>query len=398
MIEQIPIVEILVRLMGDQEKESKHPYRGQFAKTRRDSERVTYQRDTQPLGEKPQVYMTFTAVHALLCLKQMIKASKDKAFSATGLSQYCNAITDSINLAIRFSERLLLSHSDGLVREHFTFDEGEVEELITYRHTIGALIVLLLTERQQRLVMKVLKTLVEAEIQNPDCGWPMADRKFISSDILCSAHAAYLFGLAIESERFPSLERTLRHKLETTLAYLTIQSERGRGLWIYDDENSSVPITARTYPELFTLYKDRKSVLAYRIPERLLEWYPVPDVPITGVENSDQTLIRLAYVFKLASEVNIDMFLEKYIVARADALSAYSPEQYYSTYELSCLLIMSIDRFQETDSIDFATIHYIIEPILEKMPIYFFGTVYTVSKEVVQRLRETGLLRKPEPK
>lgn len=394
--------EILDRLLEDQETEHDNRLCGQFGRNRDKSVRAAVQRDGEPLEEKPELYMTFNAVQCLKYLYAAITESTENIPHRAELEARRDRIAQGVDRAGEFAERLLLQHSDAhhyiRMREPLRFTA--YDEFISYRHTIGAAIILRLLNRQPDLERQLLERLLTAPIQNHDGGWPIADgEKYKNSDILCSAHAAFLFRLALQSGRCSHLRDALTHKINSTVAYLTLEAERNKGFWIYEHELGGAPFTARTYPEVHGLLLDVRSPLVSDIPRNLATRFPLPEnhpftiqnSKKTGIRNGEQFVVRAAYALKTAAVSEPDEFLEKYARLRYAAISNYTDARYYETYDLCCLLIMMVDRFVPDTVSRLKELAYLSEPIVEGLP--FVGKPFRVAREVYKRLRTLGYLQ-----
>ncbi|MCX5991186.1 MAG: hypothetical protein NTZ04_02475 [Chloroflexi bacterium] len=388
--------EILDRLLEDQESNRKSVFHGQFARNRDKSTRAAVQKDGEPLKEKPELYMTFNAVQTLQYLRYSISQSSYKSVFRPVLEERKDKMRQAVNIAGDFAERLLLQHSDNqfFITMHEKIAFGPIDEFISYRHTVGAAIILRLLERRSDIESKILRKLLTSDIQNRDGGWPIADKKHTTSDILCSAHAAYLFHLALKSGDYDDLRAQLENRISSTLAFLTLQVEQKSGLWVYEHESGALPFTARTYPEVYKLLIDCNSPLVHQIPKRLLEHCRANDRPEytmanrkkTGIRNMQQFEVRMAYAFKTASRSMPDEFLEAFAETRYNALSRYSKSEYYETYDLCCLLMMLIDSFNLSHKELVKDGVFVFEPIIEELP--FVGKPYRVSKKIYERLKE----------
>ncbi len=387
---------MLVRFLEDQERTEGHQYFGQFGRTRKIEERRSYQKDEEPLVVKPQFFMTYNAVQILLSLRNILdeydprKQSKLKEYVEV-LQKHSEEIKVSTQDAGEFAERLLLKHDGQIVMQDDLYHKGN--KFISHRHTIGAAIILMLLNRQPKLLTRIVKRLLDDNIQRADGGWPIADSIWDKADFLCSSHAAYLLHLAQGKEQFKDMGRKLRKKLDATLAYLLLKNFENDGYWIYLNEADKVPITARTFPELFHILMAYGYDMAYAIPEKLLEHYPVPvdaAEQFNGIENTSQLEVRLGAVFRLAGEINPNPFLDMYLRVRKEVLGNYSNELYYSTYELCCLLSMILDQFEFPLEEKVGMAIDATEHLLSEIP--FFGKMYTLSKETRKRLKEQGLL------
>src|SRR5258708_21483988 len=100
-----------------------------------------------------------------------------------------------------FAERLLVNARQlsgrPLIKMREAIAYQSDDEFISYRHTIGAAIVLLLLGKRLDLQQTIIEELLKAGVQNDDGGWPIADRVRKESDILCSVHAAFFLPLSI---------------------------------------------------------------------------------------------------------------------------------------------------------------------------------------------------------
>jgi len=352
---------------------------------------VFYQKDGEPLESKPQLFMTFNAVQALLALKASVSCKSLAEGRRTIVDAHLQQIETSLAQAGAFVERLLAHHADrdGFIRMSVPIRYTDAEDFISYRHTTGSAIVLALLGSQSSKVYEIVEKLVSTGLQNRDRGWPIANRIYTGSDILCSIHTAYLFSLALHMEDCRHLEKDLRRMIATTLAFLTIQNDEGEGLWIYDDEVlTAVPFTARTYPEFCALAEANGSELIDTVPATLVRAYPLANrSKYAAIENTDQLLVRLAYAFKFAAMRDKATYLETYLHARASAIASYTDEKYYSTYEFCCLLMMLLDDVAVGSDPDSTHVTGWLHDRL-----WFFGNLFHVDQKWFDRARENGLL------
>lgn len=397
---------VLARLLSDQE-EATHPYHGQFGRNRDLRTRRATQADSEPLEEKPELFMTFTASLNLRFLAEVLERKTTPAGIRSIIARRLSELTDANRHAGLFAERLILNAREQTGRPLIMMRECPAYEpddlFVSYRHTIGAGIVLLLSGIQVSLQKALIEELLKDGVQNPDGGWPIADRVHTKSDILCSAHAAFYFRLAVGADICKTLNAELEERYARTVAYLTVEARNAE--WTYGHALGTVPFTARTFPEFVALLGKDGSILVEKIPDRLLEQYPAPTLPHnhpfirenrnkTGINNERQLIVRLAYALKVAANRNSEKYVERYILFRNEAISSYSDQGYYDTYDLCCLLAMLTDRFIVDGKSIAIDAMYISEPILHVMP--FFGKAYGITREAYRRAKERGYLKSTE--
>ena len=399
--------EVLTRLLADQETDESLGLHGQFGKDRDKVARGAVQKDGEPLEQKPEFFMTFIAVQTLLQLDALCDAESKVVPHIQELKGHRVRISDALARAGEFAERILLNHSDenGFIRMRgMNFHDDQI--ILSYRHTIGATLVLHLLGRLPDLEAQLVERLCTRDIQRRDGGWPIADKQFTAADILCSAHAAFLLRLALKSGRYDQLQDSIEHRIDSTYAFLRLEAEKS-GLWRYGSAVGDAVFTARTYPEILPLLRDKNCALRHRIPKTLATYYPVKDyfqfTPATagntGVQNKQQFVIRISYALRAATMTDLPVdedaelsseFLEKYVTAREEVLRNYSSERYYETYDLCSALVMHLDSFEDARKSDPTVLWYLSEPILRELP--FVGRPFRVAVELYKRLKARKLI------
>jgi pyrimidine deaminase RibD-like protein len=226
---------LLTYLYEDLERDG----RGQFGRGQRIREEERYQSTGQNLDTKPRLYLTGWPVFVLLKHKQKIKADDMLLIVRDGLLNLLKDDWIPISAgAHRFSDPLSRSHPKGI---------------ISYRHTIRAVQILMALDPRSEIPKRVLGRMLDpsADMQTKSGGWRQCDVDFREEDLWGTSYAAGFLYMCIHSEQLRLNAQTINRAnkaLKNTLMWLNMKWTQEA--WSYGEVSSeeNAPIL---FPEVF---------------------------------------------------------------------------------------------------------------------------------------------------
>lgn len=288
------VVKALIAYLQD-DLEQEGVFRGQFGRGQRIAEEERYQTTKQSLDTKPRLYLTGWPVFVLLKHRHLVNTDTMLDVVRDGVTKLLRNEWIYISMgAHRFSDPLSKSHGKGVV---------------SYRHTIRAVQILLALDERSEVPKRVLGRMLDrtADIQADSGGWRQCDVNFREEDLWGTSYAAgFLHACINESPTLALNTSTMdvtTKALKATLAWL--HEKWNAELWAYDkvppEENAPI-----LFPELFSAAIRYRPKLASSVL-RTFETYLDPANQPTALYLNNTAIVgpcaaatRLAYNFFLA--------------------------------------------------------------------------------------------------
>lgn len=193
---------LMTRLRQDQSRTGLHA--GQFGRSASGEEK--WQTGLEDIQVKPRIYHTLWPV-AVLTANRLLRGNRRYA-------------VDCIRrLFVRDRVRVY----QAAVTDMPTTGQPQI---ISYRHTMGAALILRYADPRNSIVRDVLSAMIDLKgrWQNDDGGWAQCDKEVIGSDLWGSAYAARLLDAAIEDQGLIEQERQICvTALNRTISYFRTQ-------------------------------------------------------------------------------------------------------------------------------------------------------------------------------
>jgi len=337
MIKELLIYKNLYKkLIADQYSSPDDPldFYGMFGKNRPQDQIIKFTIEViTGKFSKPQMFQTLSAIQTLKLLER--ETSK----------HIINKAGDFVEN--RFEENGIIKVDEIIVSPTLP-SSPKIVRVDHYRHSIAGGIILLTLERRMDLVRKIIKILLENNIQNSDHGWPLANKPddFRKSDLWSSAYAIQFLTQYLEAEKVP---QEFTEKIEKTIddTFKYFEAKSNDWFWWYKTEDDRIDATAYLYVMLYDLLKRRNTKLLEEIPYKMSKYFlPNKLLYIDGLQTDElfRKSIRVAYALNLAA--TDDRFnIDSYNNIKKTIINNYSHDKLYDAYDICCLMRILMDKW-----------------------------------------------------
>lgn len=233
------IVETLLTYLNE-DLERDGFFRGQFGRGQRIVEEARYQNTKQSLDTKPRLYLTGWPVFVLLKHRRRVASNEMLPVVRDGLLDLLKDDWIAISAgAHRFSDPLSRGHAKGI---------------ISYRHTIRAVQILMALDPKSELPKRVLGRMLDptADMQTKTGGWRQCDVNFREEDLWGTSYATgFLNTCILQSANLRINAQTVNRATNALKHTLTWLNKKWiEEAWSYDkvpsEENAPI-----VFPEVF---------------------------------------------------------------------------------------------------------------------------------------------------
>ncbi len=289
--------ELIDFLEKDQSKDGFH--KGQFGKNHRVEEEKRYQTSNEKLDTKPRLYLTGRPVYVLQKLLPDWRISR------------------LIHRTIEGLKELL---KDGWIRvgagaTQYTVPDGSSTQgaIISYRHTIKAVLILLNVNELFPVCKNVLGRMIDdqSDMQEKEGGWRQCDKTFVQPDLWGSVYALNYLSLVLAKQEELELDNYQCSKIKNALQKTVVWfiNEWKSNKWSYGEVKSeeNIPILFCETATVFIQNDEEFALLVLGEISKYLDPLGNPtEIYINKLKLIGECAVatRLAYCFYLARNIN----------------------------------------------------------------------------------------------
>ncbi|MEK6320924.1 MAG: hypothetical protein AABN33_04490 [Acidobacteriota bacterium] len=281
---------LLSYLRNDQDHSGLHHC--QFGRGQRTSEEERYQTTKEKLDTKPRLYLTGWPVFVFVKHREKLPVAEMLDLTKTGILGLFNDGWIHISMgAHRFTNPVTSARR---------------ESVISYRHTIRAVQILLAIDNSLSMPKVILGKMLDpgSDMQTKEGGWRQCNVDFPDEDLWGSAYAAGFLSTCIKEGTHLSLDSNAmdnaRKRLARTLIWL--HKKWNSGAWVYDEvpTEENAPILL---PEIVDPAIEHRPKLAISVLNRFEGYLDPTHQPSSSYLNKTcivgpcAATIRLAYNF-----------------------------------------------------------------------------------------------------
>lgn len=191
---------LIQRLQADQSEDGLH--RGQFGRSTDPENERRFITGAEQISTKPRIYLTLWPT-TILSSRHLLP--KNVSLAIEGI---CSLFSENRVRVFQAAPAQSPPHTEA--------------SLISYRHSIGAALLLHSAQGWDSTVRSVVDAMIDPRNhwQNDDGGWAQCDRDHTESDIWCSAYAVQLIAKALKESRLNEMSAFSPTQLiDSTLSY-----------------------------------------------------------------------------------------------------------------------------------------------------------------------------------
>lgn len=276
-------------------------HKGQFGKGQRKDEEKRYQTSSEKLDTKPRLYLTCRPSMVLYSIPQNWRTERMLFFVKKGIYELMKNGWVRVGAGASIFTVPTASSTQG--------------SIVSYRHTIKAVQILLELDDFSQIVKDVLGHMIDpsSNMQNEDGGWKQCDAVFVASDMWGSAYAMEFLTTAIDKAEKLKLSadqiNSIEEKLLLTLEWFKREWKTSK--WSYGkvpkEENAPIlfPEISKTLLkyDLALVHEFLAFIKNYLDPLRTPKIDYLNKLKIVG---ECAASARLSYCFYLARDYNVE--------------------------------------------------------------------------------------------